>query len=526
MSFKWQRSSEYNALDSLQNFSDIQWVLQLLSPEVSRMFSERILEIAWEKPDNLHILRNQVYLALRSSIAWKSKIGIGSSFDQVNPLYHRLRFLSDVVANNPVLLKEFLETLEGNISSLLWESKQRINIGTLLNELTDQNFDSTREMIRRTSWEDAEIYFLSECIRESKCCEKVEEYARTMIEQNSPAVSLRLFDFKNLLSKALFRKKLNSTEEPTPWWKFFSLSGWVSNGISQLWYIREFLRNGWTIRWISGTSIWSIIAVIVAKKIENKTWAEAVAAIDEVIELLEKKLDEKIVNLWGVWKLKFLEIPKTWWLFMKVRKALNASDKNDIKAIEEIFRDIAQEYSIDESTTFDDIKMPVIVNASYQSSDHQGEKEVLFTGNAPIIATLFASANMPGSSTDNSWMFWKRSIEWVDYVDNAANEKWNPISLLRDCGVQPSDIIAIDIWYSSTNYNTVVAQFCRYWFPRALLRDSADKSWVDMGGGSSVNINVEPSNNASWSDFSWRITRELVKIGEDAFRKSISPPAQ
>jgi hypothetical protein len=90
---------------------------------------------------------------------------------------------------------------------------------------------------------------------------------------------------------------------------------------------------------------------------------------------------------------------------MKVRKALNASDKNDIKAIEEIFRDIAQEYSIDESTTFDNLKMPVIVNASYQSSDHQGEKEVLFTGNAPIIATLFASANMPGSSTDNSGMF-------------------------------------------------------------------------------------------------------------------------
>jgi hypothetical protein len=143
-----------------------------------------------------------------------------------------------------------------------------------------------------------------------------------------------------------------------------------------------------------------------------------------------------------------------------------------------------------------------------------------------VIATLFASANMPGSGTNNSGMFWIRNVEWVDYVDNAANEKWNPISLLRDAWVQPKDIIAIDIGYSALNYNTLVAQFCRYWFPRALLRDSADKAWVDMNGGESVNINVEPSNNASWSDFSWRITRELVKIGWENFRKPISQLSQ
>jgi hypothetical protein len=43
------------------------------------------------------------------------------------------------------------------------------------------------------------------------------------------------------------------------------------------------------------------------------------------------------------------------------------TDKNDISAIEEIFREIANEYSIDEKTTFNDLKIPVIVNASYQS---------------------------------------------------------------------------------------------------------------------------------------------------------------
>jgi hypothetical protein len=242
-----------------------------------------------------------------------------------------------------------------------------------------------------------------------------------------------------------------------------------------------------------------ILAVLISKAIEKD------GNIDWLIDALKEKFHKK-------WK---LYIPKD--------PAKNSEPKLSTKPVDQrydirdIFLEIAHSYGISDNTTFDQLTIPVIVNASYQSLNHGWEKEVILSWWEKIIDSVRVWANMPGWSTDNHGILGRQAVRGLALVDFAANEQWNPIPLLTRVGIAKKWIIGVDVGYSSVKYNTFLARYSRWYFPDALVRDFGPKFWIVDAGWQMYDMNAELSGNGSWEYFSEDIIDKLVREWEEAY---------
>lgn len=511
MSFFWQLHPQYNKNDVWQNISDIWNIFELFEEKERKKFEQKILNILSEPDTMLFRIRNMLYSCLKDSISWEEIDKSKWWFDRFNQTYQQLAYLYDCISINPVLRNQFLNTLQVNLTQELEKFPTRgMDVLGKTTDISDENFDAMISGIFINGWHIAVLYSLRECIKEWKCLWKVSEYLDLKQKQSLVGASLEDMDYFNLRSQLDFKKSL---EWNNGIGKSFSLSGGVSNALSQLWYIRSFLLDWGRINSISGTSMGAIVGVLVSRVVWKKQWQDAVIAMDDIITSLSGELSEQITKLGKIWKLPYLEISKIPEFLQKERNSISTKD---IKAVKDVFLNLAHKYWITDSTKFSELEIPVIVNASYQSWG-DWEKEIILSGDNLVIASLFAWGNMPTLFDTNVGIFWENPIKDQNMVDFAANEQWNPISLLTDVGVPMKDIVVLDVWYSSLTYNTTAAWFSRWFFRRALFRDSLQKTAVRMQWGISVDIDSEPSNNTSWSEFSSKILDDLVEIGKQAY---------
>lgn len=472
--------------------SDILDVISLFTDQTRKELMSLIVQSEW-----LAKLKDLIYASLKESIDTTGDQREFGWLDRVNGLYKQLSYLYEVISINPTLRAAFIQSLDANIRKKLSNSPHsQIDIAQTIENITPENFDQNLKKINEKAWHAGVTYFLEECIREWKVCDKVADVITSKQKTDLHDATLEDLDFINLASLQGFRQHLSKTQE----WISFSLSGGISNAFSQLGIIKRTLASGQKIRSISGTSMGGILAILVSKAIGID------GNIDKLIDLLKVKFNKK-------WKLY-------------VKKTAGAEEENTNKLstklvdqrydIRDIFLEIAHAYGITDDTRFDELQIPVIVNASYQSPGWQWEKEVILSGWEKIIDSVRVWANMPGRSTDNHGILGKQAVRGLALVDFAANEKGNPISLLTRSGIEKKWIVGIDVGYSSVNYNTFAARFSRLYFPDASVRDFAAKYWVATEG-TMHDMNAESSGNASGAYFSAHIIDKLIREWEEAY---------
>lgn len=521
MSFFWQRSSDYNAYDAWQNLSDILLVTGLLSEAVRKKYESRILSLLWWSREWSLELRQKCQALVLESIDQKEKKWM-QGLDRINGGHQALLSLYEIIAKNPELIRAFRKRLEKAIDVWLWqENTSQVNISRIMEQLTPDEFNESISHIQKKAWHIGVVYFLGECIESGKCLDEVGSYIHDNVPTTLAGASVESIDFFNLQSRLAFRKKLDQRGRPTEESRAFSLSGGISNAIAELWYIREHYRNGGRVTALAGSSMWAIIAVLIAQAVGDRTWEEAVKAIDSVANTLKAKLGDKIVALWKIGKLPFLNVNKIPQFLQKERSSIS---KDDAEAMRDIFTSLAKDIGIKAETKFSDLKIPVIINASYQSSSGSGEKEVIISGENLVIDALIAWTNMPWFGTNNTGIFWETKLQGQALVDFAANEQWNPAPLLWRSGIEPKNIVNLDVGYSSTWYHTWAAAFSRRFFLRADMRDNGGiKPSVRMAGWMSVDFDVEPTLNSSWSAFSPDIVDRLMKNGGATYQNNPIP---
>jgi Patatin-like phospholipase len=442
-------------------------------------------------------LRDSVYSALRESIDGKKDRNKLTWLDKINPLCQQLSYLYETIAVNPRLREIFLATLTTNIQRSLGNGENyNVYISAVVKNLTPDNFPENLALVESKVWHTGVIYFLEECIREWKVTDQVKIAIQARQKDSLEYATLADLDYVNLSSLRAFHEKINKWDGE---WVSFSLSGGISNAFSQLGIIRRTLASWQKIRAIVGTSMGGILAVLVSRAID-RDWD-----IEKLITTLKTEFQSK-------WK---LYVKKTPWKEANPRLSTKPVDQRyDIR---DIFTKIATEYGITENMTFDELNIPVAVNASYQSEKHTWEKEIILSGGEKIMDSVRVWANMPGMSTDNHGILGRQAVRWLAMVDFAANEQWNPLPLLTRIGIARKWIVGVDVGYSSVNYNTKAAQFSRFYFPDALVRDFWQKFALVDEWGSMYEMDAEPSNNSSGSDFSADIIDALIENWEQAY---------
>jgi Patatin-like phospholipase len=451
-------NKDYNKQDVWQNTSDISDIISLFTDQTRKEIMSLVVQSEW-----LAKLKNIIYSSLRESIDRKGDVRKFGWFDRINPLYKQLGYLYEVIVINPNLRDIFFQALELDIRKTLGKTPRKntdINIANMIENITPENFQKNLDDIENKVWHAGVIYCLEECVREWKVLSEVECMIQSKQQESLANATLEDLDYVNLASLLAFHKKINTTENQE--WVSFSLSGGISNAFSQLGIIKRTLASWQKIRSISGTSMGGILAILVSKAIEKD------GSIDNLITVLKEKFYKK-------WKLYVKKIASA-----EQEESLQLSTKpvDQRYDIRDIFLELAHAYGITDDTRFDELKIPVIVNASYQSPKWEWEKEVILSGNEKIIDSVRVWANMPGRSTDNHGILGRQAVRGLALVDFAANEKWNPVSLLIRSGIMRKWIIGVDVGYSSVKYNTWAAQFSRWFFPDALVRDFVPKFWV------------------------------------------------
>ena len=392
--------------------------------------------------------------------------------------------VNNEITINPILREKFLTKLSQQIDEILQRESPWIQQITV-DSVTEENFDDKIRLFREQSGHAGIIYFLGECISEGKCLDKVTMYL-TQKKESKVDLAWATFedlDFFNLSSRLEFRKKSDESEIQAG--KSFSLSGSIGfSALSQIGYIREHYARGWRIRSLSGTSLGAIIAVCIAKVVVKKTGNEAVQAIDSMVDSLKECIKK-------IWK----------------------AEKSDIAKMEDIFLRFAQSIWITQDMKFSDLDIPVIINASFQSKDGNGEKEVIISWDNILIDSLFVGINVP-KGTKNVWILGTRKLQWLGLVDFATNEKGNPISLLTRNGVQKKDMISLDTGYTSIHNHSFLASFSRWYYRLPIFRDMIEKSDIRMFGWQTIDFKMR----WSWLLLNSESIDTFMKDGSQRYR--------
>lgn len=471
----------YDSKDLVGAFQDVTRSFEniespIIRSEINKIKIKTLMILISEK-DEKRDFRND-FIGLQHKVKWEQLRSI-SPQKQLLLLFKntikRIFFLSKVYDKpNPTLLNQIIQ--ETNI--LLDEYKKNLNskdstYNFFENIDKSKDFNQNINFVKENFWHTWVVIFLQECLKKWYYKpQEIKEYC----EKNKDLFSANKdsFEYWNYRNTMVLAWEKENIKE----WKAFSLSWWISNWITQLWIMKKYLENWWKVSFISWSSIWALIWVFTSF---GSNWL-TLERIEKVENLLKKYF------WWNAWDINYA---KEWDI-----------NKQQIE-IRQKFIDIALELWIRESSNLSECKVPIIVNSSrfYWS----WEQEIYLWWNDKIIDSIKATTNI-------NWTAWKTKIDWVEMVDYAMNERWNPTEPLKILWISNKDKIIIDVWYSSEKYYSNWAIFSRWFFPRAFDRDEFEKSIIKNDWWTVMNIDSEPSWNWNWEKFSWEIIKSLLKI--------------
>ena len=288
--------------------------------------------------------------------------------------------------------------------------------------------------------------------------------------------SMKYWDFTNIINLAETRMRI--TENKDSWGsKSFVLSGGSGNTFTQLAIMYEYVKNGWKIRSISGTSAWSAMAILVASIWHNS-------------EKIKELMDDFIAGNMD-WS-----IPQ---------KLLGHEEK-----MQRFYDRIIDKYWITYETKFSDLRIPVVVNAGRQYP--WWEQEIILWGDENVMNAVWASQNVPFPHKNNNTGALKNTpVHWVNMIDYAANERGNPTHWLEVLGIEQKDIVDIDAWYSSENGGS---PFVRRLFQRATIRDFFAKLRIIRSSGIVIDI---PLDSSEWYSFPPGAIERFFTLWKEAY---------
>ncbi len=490
MTFLGQRfDKNYNAWDKMTIFNDMQDVVNLLELDETtvgfvdciRKKIHYILDI-WTDNTILKLKKDIQNLTIQGNILtskYSSLLKL-SEILEINPT----PYLQELLTSIDELLTQFIDEhgsekkfAEYKAKDIQWKSLEELH-----EELVHTDFISLlHEKIKQ--WSDLKALI---AFAQSRC---------SILDNES----VQYWDYNDIIVCSQTQQQLLQSQEANTLNRAFSLSGWMSNGIAQLWYIREHIKNWWTISAISWSSIGWIIWTLIAFAWNN------LERIDTVITSLSEWLSEAQFSKEG-----------------------NLRYDSDRQKILDVLTNTAKLVGIDEETRFNESSIAIVINAS-KVSEKSWEKEVYMWGERKVIESLIAWANMldPVPKPKILWewgygsLLWETPIDGVKINDYAANEKWNPIEALEILWIPKKFMTVIDVWYSSETYDTPASKFSRFFFENATFRDLLWKLDVWLRWGNVIDVDARPSENKSGQLFNSEVIWKLLEIWKNKKREII-----
>lgn len=338
-----------------------------------------------------------------------------------------------------------LYSIDSSISKILeneWVPYYGIlNLDEYIEEVTLENFHSTLRQIKLKLGITGEIYFLEGCIHDGKILWQIEIYTQIQrVLHSRKKESHEYWNYSNILNLLAFKKRILQSL-----WKSqasISISWGAGNMFSVLGSIESYLSEGNTIASLAWSSMGSAIAVICSIVRNDK---------EKLSEVMKDILDGFEYD--GIfYKNNGLIIGK------------------NIPRLKLFIVKLLEKYGITKNTTFDDLPIPVIINASRMYA--WWEQEIFLSWKNKVLESIFASMNIPRS---NWWLLWDIRIDSVPLFDHSTNIKGNPLHILRNVGIEDQKIIAFDGGYSSEKLNTIMSIFFRKTCPQSLQWDFLSK---------------------------------------------------
>ncbi|MBP9779468.1 patatin-like phospholipase family protein [Candidatus Gracilibacteria bacterium] len=492
MSLIGQTFPNYGNKDSVGVLRDIDLALGVgyEHPELGKLFRdirERVIGLLDTNPDKGSELRNTIFKA-KDVIARKTDPASiiqdrknMQGLDHSHFEYHRLLLFRQEMLRNP---KETLTQLSSIISSTLdsygLQPQGIQNISDFVSQTNDESFQSTLENIQKSYGHLGGIAYCEGLINRGICLNLVSEFAheqRLKYEANKKD-SMEYWDYTNIINITEARKKINSGELDQEG-KSFVLSGGAGNGFVQLGVIHEFVKNGGKIKSISGTSMGATMAVMIGM-IGNDS--------DKIAELMQDIID---ANMDGSMPEKL---------------------KGNESKMLDVFHKLRDKFGINDTTTFNDLKIPVVINAGRQYN--RGEQEVILSGNELVIPSIYASMNVPFLHKNNNiGAIGKTPIHGVNLIDYATNERGNPTHILELLDIQQKDMITIDVGYSSERGGS---PFVRRLYQRATIRDFFAKLRIKQNNGIVIDAPVKSYEGYRFPKGS---IERFFKIGKEEYTR-------
>ena len=489
MSLIWQLHPHYGKDDPVWVLRDIDLATRLLNdkPEFQEIFRstrDRVIWLLFNSPELWSTLRNSFFATKNETISSSDFLQLDRSnfkwADYIHLEYQRLMIFREKLLKNP---QETLNTIIEASHQILSEfplSKPWIEkISHLIESTDEKTFDRNAKVAKDIYWHIGLISFFEWCITAGKSLSQTSELAKSLRDthESDKENSMEYWDFNNIMNLTETRIQIDSKN--TIWWKSFSLSGGSWNTFAQLAFIYEHLKSGWTITSISGTSAGSAIWVLV-----GMIWNDA----DRIKELMDDLIQGN-----NNWDMPIYLIGSEW-------KMKNYYDW------------LAKKYGLGYDSKFNQLKIPVLVNAWRQYN--WWEQEIVLGGNENIMDAIWASQNVPEITQP-----WKKNlgrlgdtkIHGVSMIDYAANERGNPTHWLDLIGIPQENIVAIDAGYSSERGGS---PFVRRLFQRATLRDTLAKTRIANANGTVIDL---PLDSQEWYSFPSGTIERFFEIWKDTY---------
>lgn len=525
MSIGWQLFPHYGNNDTVWVLRDIDLVLGLgyESEEIAAAFNEtreRVVAILSQTPEFGSTIRNEFFRAkddiVEEEVLSDENKGKMKWMDHVHWEYERLMFLRQRFEKDPQwTLRDLLWVLDASLKKFPLPQWAILCLTQEIHDVNEWDFWTRIQNIHTRLWHIGVVSFCEGCITEWKCLKEILQYSSEQREHHNDwkKDSMEYWNFTNILNLAQTRSRIDEGERSSNS-RSFVLSGGAGNAFTQLAIIQKFVEGGGKIQSISGTSMWATIAVMVGK-IGN-----------DAQKLKELMGDIQTANENGT-----------------MPERLKGNEQKMLG----VFHSLREKYDITDTTIFNELSIPVVVNAWRQYDG--GEQEIVLRGEERVIDFIMASKNVPFFAhglaeeslvskvkklasgnlsiwnivntlfwNDNTWALWVTPLRWAALIDYAANERWNPTHWLEILWVSQKNIVDIDVGYSSEKGGS---PFVRRFFQRATIRDFFAKLRIRGNNGIVMDI---PLQSEEWYVFPpWTIAR-LYNIWVEEYAKFFTSP--
>ncbi len=476
---QWESDRVGAARDILSVLPKSNWILAWVRGKVIWLIQDH--------PSPSRITEQALWVAIQKPIDTPHSHSI-ESVTTMNSNLRDLQTIRWMILSNPVAT---LKMISDNIWELLtseWVTAEGVSmIEDSVKDCNSENFDSILNSINSTLWHTSVIFFLEHCIHESKELTKVREYLEFKIANFSEwsRNKMEYWDYTNTINLLAFKEQIQNNQLHDA--KSVSISWWAGNMFAAFGTISEYLNSDKKIDSLSGSSMGSVISVMVSLANNDK-----------------KKLNDIMMDIEQWFELNSSRYVLSWLVSW-----------DNIPKLKVFITALLNKYGIDENTRFSDLPIPVIINASriYE----WGEQEVFLWWTDTIISSIFASMNIP-----TKWklpLLWSTPVRWVELRDHSTNIKWNPVSPLRSIWTPDESIMALDGGYSSDRLFTIMSLISRIWYPDALMRDHLMKSIVMAWWGTVIDYNSPWVRSAFGYRFSEKLTRNAFLEWRRAFNR-------